>query len=113
MSHMPRCWNIIADWIAWQELNAAARSAPGKPLDHFCTDCTQDYKDRMVTEGRCAYPDVVFSHVIQRRRDPVTGKVVMELSCATRGWRSPGDEAAWARRYAVRVQEKADDKDGK
>jgi hypothetical protein len=105
----PLCWGSERDWIEWNRLNEQPGAPPGKPLDHYCVDCTPDYKDRMCAAGRCGYPDVVFSAVMQRKVNPATGRVTLELSGTVRGWRNAADEAAWAKRYAVRIQEKADE----
>jgi hypothetical protein len=47
------------EWATW---SVAARSWFAKPpADHFaCIDCTPEFKARMLLEGRCSWPDVVF-----------------------------------------------------
>lgn len=101
---MPRCWNNLQDWIEWNRFNQQVRSAPDKPLDHYCTDCSPEYRDRMVAENRCAYPDVTFSQLMQRVRDPNTGRMVVVLGPALRGYRNAQDEAAWQLRYQKRKE---------
>jgi hypothetical protein len=108
MSSMPRCWDTERNWAEWNRLNEQTGSAPGKPLDHYCTDCTPDYKERMCAAGRCGYPDVVFSAVLVRRVNPATGRTTLEQSGTVRGWRNAEDEATWAKRHAIRVKEKTD-----
>ena len=105
MTHMPACWDNLANWLKWQELNEQAGSAPDKPLDHFCTDCSPGFQARMVSLGRCAYPDVVFQSINERRRDPDTGKIKVVDTGQVRGRRNPEDEAAWTRRYQIRKDE--------
>jgi hypothetical protein len=105
MSHKPACWDNLTNWVKWQELNEQAGSAPDKPLDHFCTDCSPGFKERNVALGRCAYPDVTFQSITERRRDPATGKVRTVDTGQFRGKRSQADEEAWVRRYQVRKEE--------
>lgn len=102
----PACWNGLANWVEWNRLNEQAGSAPDKPLDHFCTDCTPDFQARNVARGRCAYPDAVFQSITERRRDPTTGKVKMVDTGQFRGRRSQADEEAWTKRYQIRKEEK-------
>jgi hypothetical protein len=47
------------EWAAWC---VAARSWFAKPpADHFaCIDCTPEFKQQMLEEGRCSWPDVEF-----------------------------------------------------
>ena len=60
----------------------------------------------MVVQQRCAYPDAVFISVVERRRDPDTGKIVVINTGLVRGKRSPADEASWQRRFEIREEEK-------
>lgn len=105
MKNMPACWDNPANWLKWQELNEQARSAPDKPLDHFCTDCSPEFQARNVAHGRCAYPDVTFQSTTERRRDPITGKIRVVDTGQFRGRRSYTDEEAWRRRYQIRKEE--------
>lgn len=101
----PACWDSESNWAEWQRLNALAGSAPGKPLDHYCVDCTPEFKQRMDGAGRCAYPGVTFSQVTERRRDPATGKIYVVKTGSYRGRREQADEEAWVRRYEIRRHE--------
>lgn len=105
MKNMPACWDNLANWLKWQELNEQAGSAPDKPLDHFCTDCSPGFQAQSIARGRCAYPDVTFQSITERRRDPATSKVRIVDTGQFRGRRAPADEAAWAKRYQVRKTE--------
>lgn len=66
----PACWDTTANWQEWNRLNALARDNPRRPLDHFCTDCTPEFKAKMVAENRCSYPTVRFVQIIERQHDP-------------------------------------------
>ena len=102
----PACWGSAASWVEWQKFNEQAGSAPGKALDHYCVDCTPEYQAKMVAQQRCAYPDATFISIVERRRDPETGKPVAVSTGLVRGKRSPEDEAAWQRRFEIRKEEK-------
>jgi hypothetical protein len=105
MSGMPRCWGTKRSWIEWNRFNEQTSAAPGKPLDHYCVDCEPAYQARMCEQQRCAYPDVSFISVSERRRDPATGKMQLVDTGMVRGRRSDADEAAWQRRHEIRKEE--------
>lgn len=56
----PRCFSQEA-WLLWLE---AARSAlpprNGLREHRWCSDCTPEYKQKMVDAKRCAHPEVLF-----------------------------------------------------
>ena len=102
----PLCWGDHASWVEWQRLNEQTGAAPGKPLDHYCTDCEPAYQAKMVAQQRCGYPDVTFITISERRIDPASGAVRMVSTGLVRGKRSPADEAAWQLRFNTRKEEK-------
>lgn len=102
----PLCWGSTASWIEWQKFNEQAGAAPGKALDHYCADCEPEYQARMCKQQRCAYPDVVFISVTERRKDPNTGRTSIVDTGMVRGKRNSEDEAAWQRRFEIRKEEK-------
>ena len=53
---VPRCFNSRRQFDLWME--AARRSQPGG--SSYCTDCSTEYQQRMITRGRCAYPTTTF-----------------------------------------------------
>lgn len=59
---MPACWSSVEDWKEWNRLTLVA----DRPEDNYCADCTPESKQRMMHEGRCSHPEVVF---IGTRRD--------------------------------------------
>lgn len=67
---MPRCWSDMSDWAEWNRLNVLARDTSDKPLDHYCTDCTPEYQQRMKGEGRCVNPTITFVQIVERQYDP-------------------------------------------
>ncbi len=104
MQGAPKCWH--GDWAEWNRLNEMAGSLPGRPLDHFCADCLPEFKREQARAGRCAYPEVTFVRLLERRRDPVTQKLYNVETTAVRGVRSPTDEAAWRARHEKREEER-------
>lgn len=54
---IPRCFG---DSVAYEEWKFYARNCGTRPHSGFCTDCLPAYKDRMVQENKCHYPEVVF-----------------------------------------------------
>jgi hypothetical protein len=57
----PRCFNSYPEFKLWV---TAARGSHPTPGHGYCEDCTPAYKDQMVSENRCGYPEVTFK-VIQ------------------------------------------------
>lgn len=70
MEERPKCFKNQRDWEAWnyyaysgssplaikrQKEHGVLRSIP-----HYCVDCTKKYQSRMIREGLCAYPEVIF-----------------------------------------------------
>lgn len=102
---MPACWDTLGNWAEWNKLNQLAGSAPGKALDHYCADCTPGYQALMVQQNKCAYPTVTFMSIIERRRDPATGKIHCVASGCIKGKRCAADEEAWQLRYEIRKNE--------
>lgn len=102
---IPACWSGVENWAEWQRLNTLTGALPGRPTDHFCADCLPDFKAAACQAGRCAYPDVTFAVVLERRRDPVTQKMYNAQTAALRGCRSDADEASWRLRHQVREAE--------
>lgn len=53
---VPRCFNSHRQFELW--LDAARQSPPDS--SSYCTDCTLEYRQRMITQNRCAYPKTKF-----------------------------------------------------
>lgn len=51
-SYIPQC-TTQAEYRRWKASGAYAAY-------NFCTDCTPEYKEKMLKEGRCERPDIVF-----------------------------------------------------
>jgi hypothetical protein len=51
----PRCTNK-KEYKVWKRAASKAYAAYG-----FCTDCTPEYKEKMLAEGRCEHPGIVFA----------------------------------------------------
>lgn len=59
MNEYPACFDSYEQFRLWKE---AARAAyPG--ASYICSDCTQEYRDRMISERRCAKPLTRFIRV--------------------------------------------------
>jgi hypothetical protein len=101
----PACWSSAENWVEWERLNHLTGALSGCPIDHFCADCLPEFKAAACGAGRCAYPDVTFSIVLERRRDPVTQKMQNIQTAALRGCRNEADEASWKLRHQVREAE--------
>jgi hypothetical protein len=59
---VPKCADeyIVVEWLL-----AADSTHLKPPGTGFCTDCTKEYQARMIKEGRCENPNVVF--MVQRQ----------------------------------------------
>lgn len=53
---MPPCFSDRDDWNEYVQLHIRTRG--GKVI--YCTDCTPEYRDRMIEQKRCSYPETVF-----------------------------------------------------
>lgn len=67
---MPACWDTRANWEEWNRLNVIARENPHKPIDHYCTDCQPQFKQRMCAAQRCGHPTVQFIQIIEQQYQP-------------------------------------------
>lgn len=54
----PKCFHNHSQFTTWMK---AARATGGCHEAGFCTDCTEEYKNRMLAAGRCEHPDVRFA----------------------------------------------------
>jgi hypothetical protein len=57
MSDYPSCFadrKQFADWVKF------ARFSKPHPNHSYCEDCTAEYKDKMVKQNRCGFPEVKF-----------------------------------------------------
>jgi hypothetical protein len=54
---VPSCFDSREQFKLWV---AAARSQHPTPGHEWCEDCTKSYQDKMIWEGRCAYPGTIF-----------------------------------------------------
>jgi len=84
---MPLCWDDPQAWKEWNRFNQLSRANPDEALDHFCTDCSAEFKQLSVDAGRCAYPEVKFVRIIERQVDPATGRRHVVLTDAQKGVR--------------------------
>lgn len=64
---MPHCFDSLEQWQAWyQAAIVCARlgydyDEHGNPKPvNYCTDCTAEHQQRMLSQGRCAWPGVRF-----------------------------------------------------
>lgn len=53
----PACFNSQEDWDGWRLI---ARKTYIDKRAGYCIDCTASYQARMVEEGRCEKPDIIF-----------------------------------------------------
>ena len=54
---LPACfdgWEQFRLWVS------AARAMHPTPGHDWCEDCTKSYQDKMIQQGRCAYPGTIF-----------------------------------------------------
>lgn len=59
-NQIPACFDGLEQFKLWI---AAARSQHPTPGHEWCEDCTKPYQDKMIREGRCAYPGTIFIKV--------------------------------------------------
>ena len=59
-SAKPLCFDTMKDFKRWV---TAARSSHPHPAHSYCEDCTAEYRDRMIIEGRCGHPQTKFKRV--------------------------------------------------
>lgn len=62
----PPCFDSQKQYADWLEANAgySPRERPDFPKEpNYCRDCSQAYKDRMVAENRCIFPEIIFKQV--------------------------------------------------
>jgi hypothetical protein len=52
----PACFPDREHFVAWVKYAGQTR----QPSLTYCTDCTPDYKKRMMEKGKCSHPGVVF-----------------------------------------------------
>ena len=52
----PKCFESHRQFRKWAD--AARRVSPGP--SSYCTDCTEDYQQRMVAQARCDHPGTRF-----------------------------------------------------
>lgn len=57
MDKFPACFETVGQLAEWKK---AARLSYFTKADGYCADCLPEYKDRMLWEGRCGFPGVVF-----------------------------------------------------
>ena len=59
----PACYDSREQWASWWALlrDSVRSSTKQKAIIHFCQDCTLSYQAKMISEGRCAYPDTTFN----------------------------------------------------
>lgn len=50
------CFESFEQFKLWKD--AARMAPPGN--SGYCTDCTPDYQNRMIKDGRCEFPDTRF-----------------------------------------------------
>lgn len=59
-SKLPKCWPVdkVKDFVLWKD---AARTSAINQKSSVCEDCTPEYKERMLNEGKCENPEIVFA----------------------------------------------------
>lgn len=57
---IPACWDKKEDWAAWNQLNKKVGLVREDKLANYCTDCTEEYKQKMLQANRCAHPETEF-----------------------------------------------------
>lgn len=53
----PACFESAEQWREYQKL---WRLSKGTGRIHYCCDCLPEYRDAMIEQGRCAFPQTVF-----------------------------------------------------
>ena len=53
----PPCFNGEEEFRQWVRY---ARQSQPPPADSYCFDCTEQYRDKMIAENRCEFPDTSF-----------------------------------------------------
>lgn len=62
----PPCFHNAAQYRQWIYLNTQAT----QPKDRsYCLDCTPEFKDQMMKEGRCSHPETRFVIWASRSRE--------------------------------------------
>lgn len=62
----PPCFDGEREYRDWLDANASysPRERPDFPAEpNYCRDCTSCYKGRMVADGRCLFPEIIFKTV--------------------------------------------------
>lgn len=74
-SGVPLCFDSQHQWDLWRE---QAKASKLKNRSSYCTDCTADYKLKMIAQQRCRYPETSFRldvhGFIEGRRSYDTGE---------------------------------------
>lgn len=66
--NMPKCFTHVVDWQEWNRLV--------KPSEHrgdYCSDCLPAFKQAMIEQYRCRYPNTTFVFIPHRDRMEVIG----------------------------------------
>lgn len=74
MAQRPMCFDSDAQWLDWRRLSRASSHR----ANLFCADCTLAYQQKMVQQGRCAFPETVF---VRDKDGCIRGKSPVE-----KGW---------------------------
>ena len=53
----PTCFNGQKEFKEWVKY---ARQSKPSEADGFCSDCTPEYRDKMIAQNRCQFPDTIF-----------------------------------------------------
>jgi len=62
----PPCFDSAEQYRYWLEANAgySPRERPDFPKEpNYCRDCSQEYKDKMIMQDRCIFPEIIFKKV--------------------------------------------------
>jgi len=62
----PPCFDSEKQYRDWLECSAwyAPRERPDFPKEpNYCRDCSLKYRDKMIGEGRCLFPEISFKKV--------------------------------------------------
>lgn len=66
----PPCFDSAQQYREWQYLKRLSQQWQGSPS--VCVDCTPEYKEKMMCEGRCQHPETVFVTVIDKYHEAET-----------------------------------------
>lgn len=70
VSRCPPCFDSAEQYREWQKLKRLSYQWQGQ--QGVCFDCTPEYKEKMMCEGRCQHPETVFVTYIDKYHEAET-----------------------------------------